>query len=128
MIRTATKSTIEYSRRCWFLTSRRKSQSKKEASTYPQLKTVDVKRKSDVLFLHIAPCGDFWTGHEVFAAKHLQPDYVRSIAIPADMEGSIESMLYNYDGDLDALLKRAYDKRDISIIIQNVCKQSIDDE
>jgi hypothetical protein len=81
----------------------------------------DIK-KSEGLFLHIAPCGDFWTGREVFAAKHLQPDYVRSIAIPKDMEGKIGSMLNDYDGDLDALLKRAYDERDISIIVQHLEK------
>ena len=26
--------------------------------------------------------GDWWTGPSIFAAKHLQPDYVKSIPIP----------------------------------------------
>ena len=36
----------------------------------------------DQLFLHVSPSGDCWTGQEIFAAKHLQPDYVRSIPVP----------------------------------------------
>lgn len=99
----------------------------KKVSTTSTLVPADVKKKTDVLFLHIAPCGDFWIGHEVFAAKHLQPDYVRSIAIPVEMEGGIESLLHDYDGDLDALLKRAYDESDISILIENLHTQPLDD-
>lgn len=33
-------------------------------------------------YLHVAPCGDHWVGSSIFAAKHLQPDYVRSIPVP----------------------------------------------
>mmetsp|Transcript_5487 Transcript_5487/g.11213 ORF Transcript_5487/g.11213 Transcript_5487/m.11213 type:complete len:200 (-) Transcript_5487:32-631(-) len=33
-------------------------------------------------FFHVSPSGDWWTGPSIFAAKHLQPDYVRSIPIP----------------------------------------------
>ena len=29
-------------------------------------------------YLHVAPCGDHWIAPGLFAAKHLQPDYVRS--------------------------------------------------
>jgi hypothetical protein len=29
--------------------------------------------KNDQVYLHISPCGDWWSGTEVFAAKHLQP-------------------------------------------------------
>ena len=133
MIRIATSNIIKHSGRCWYFTPRefprfgvRTILSKKVSTTSPLLPS-DVNKKTDVLFLHIAPCGDFWTGHEVFAAKHLQPDYVRSIAIPVEMEGDIESLLHYYDGDLDSLLKRAYDERDISIIIENLCKQQIGD-
>jgi hypothetical protein len=34
------------------------------------------------------PCksGDWWTGPSIFAAKHLQPDYVKSIPIPPDFD------------------------------------------
>ena len=33
---------------------------------------------NDTLFLHVGPSGDCWTGPSLFAAKHLQPDYVKS--------------------------------------------------
>jgi len=36
------------------------------------------------LYLHVSPSGDIWTGAELFAAKHLQPDYVTSILIPEE--------------------------------------------
>ena len=87
--------------------------------------TVDA---SDRLYLHVAPCGDYWTGHEVFAAKHLNPDYVKSIPVPIKMKsegadvGNIEyefnpdEILQDYDGDLDQLLKKVYDTGDISLI------------
>jgi hypothetical protein len=36
---------------------------------------------SNLLYLHVGPSGDFWTGHAIFAAKHLQPDYVKSVRL-----------------------------------------------
>jgi hypothetical protein len=33
------------------------------------------------LYLHVGPSGDFWTGSAMFAAKHLPPDYVKSIRL-----------------------------------------------
>ena len=44
------------------------------------------------LYLHVGPSGDFWTGPSIFAAKHLQPGYVRSV----ELDGSL---------DADALLE-----------------------
>jgi hypothetical protein len=38
------------------------------------------------LFLHVGPSGECWTGDEIFAAKHLQPDYVKSILLPPDVD------------------------------------------
>jgi hypothetical protein len=35
------------------------------------------------VFLHVGPSGDCWTGSSIYAAKHLQPDYVKSIPIPS---------------------------------------------
>jgi hypothetical protein len=35
-------------------------------------------------YLHVGPSGDCWIGPSIFAAKHLQPDYVKSIALPPD--------------------------------------------
>lgn len=37
------------------------------------------------IFLHVGPSGDCWTGSSIFAAKHLQPDYVKSIPIPPNV-------------------------------------------
>ncbi len=89
--------------------------------------------KTNQIFLHIAPCGDYWTGYEVFAAKHLNPDYVKSIPIPDHIEFDVEDVLEDFDGSvrvrgnenenandgngsLDALLKNVYDMEDFSII------------
>lgn len=41
--------------------------------------------KKHAMFLHIAPCGDAWVSPELFAAKHLNNDYVRSFG-PIDEE------------------------------------------
>ena len=38
------------------------------------------------LHLHIAPCGDWWLGTEIYAAKHLPSGYVRSIKLPNDFD------------------------------------------
>mmetsp|Transcript_705 Transcript_705/g.1166 ORF Transcript_705/g.1166 Transcript_705/m.1166 type:complete len:152 (+) Transcript_705:113-568(+) len=38
------------------------------------------------VYFHISPSGDWWTGPSIFAAKHLQPDYVKSIPIPKDFD------------------------------------------
>jgi hypothetical protein len=35
------------------------------------------------IYLHVGPGGECWTGAEVFAAKHLQPGYVKSILLPS---------------------------------------------
>jgi len=51
------------------------------------------------MYLHVAPDGDWWTGHEIFAAKHLQPDYVRSICMPTGFD--VEEWLDLTCGDDD---------------------------
>ena len=35
-------------------------------------------------YLHVGPSGDSWIGDAIFAAKHNQPGYVKSIALIAD--------------------------------------------
>ena len=72
--------------------------------------------KTNQIYLHVAPCGDYWTGYEVFAAKHLNPDYVKSIPIPKDIEFDAEEVLEDYQGDVDTLLKKVYDSEDFSLI------------
>lgn len=61
-------------------------------------------------YLHIAPCGDYWVGTTIFAAKHLQPDYVKSIPIPEDFDPE-----YYFENVVDdnriatEILNQAYD-------------------
>mmetsp|Transcript_22187 Transcript_22187/g.47724 ORF Transcript_22187/g.47724 Transcript_22187/m.47724 type:complete len:167 (-) Transcript_22187:275-775(-) len=41
------------------------------------------------VYFHVSPSGDWWTGPSIFAAKHLQPDYVRSIPIPPGFDPNL---------------------------------------
>mmetsp|Transcript_41436 Transcript_41436/g.70953 ORF Transcript_41436/g.70953 Transcript_41436/m.70953 type:complete len:171 (+) Transcript_41436:45-557(+) len=50
------------------------------------------------MFFHVSPSGDWWTGTSIFAAKHLQPDYVRSIPIPPGFE---PNLIFGDDDDDD---------------------------
>jgi hypothetical protein len=43
--------------------------------------TADADNDGEQLVLHIGPSGDCWTGTTIFAAKHLQPGYVKSIPL-----------------------------------------------
>lgn len=52
---------------------------------------------SATLYLHVGPSGDCWTGRSIFAAKHLQPDYVQSIALPDDMDSAALVALLEQD-------------------------------
>mmetsp|Transcript_20676 Transcript_20676/g.20013 ORF Transcript_20676/g.20013 Transcript_20676/m.20013 type:complete len:146 (-) Transcript_20676:786-1223(-) len=70
------------------------------------------------MFLHIAPCGDYWLGQEIYAAKHLPSGYVRSIKLPDnfdendDLLNSLpeDKFVAMYDtGALDSLLISAVD-------------------
>ena len=70
----------------------------------------------DQMYLHIAPCGDFWTDTEIFAAKHLQPDYVKSIPISTSLSIDLEEVHGSADVDLDSVLKEVYDTGDVSIL------------
>jgi hypothetical protein len=45
------------------------------------------------MFLHISPSGDWWIAQELFAAKHLQDGYVRSIRLP---EGFDDETIQKY--------------------------------
>jgi hypothetical protein len=60
---------------------------------------------SDV-YLHVGPSGDCWTGHSIFAAKHLQPDYVKSVQLPHDTD--IDTLLERLEAE-NALAKSIYD-------------------
>lgn len=58
------------------------------------------------VFLHVGPSGDCWTGSSIYAAKHLQPDYVKSIPIPSHV--CTESLLRILEGDA-TLAQQIYD-------------------
>lgn len=66
-------------------------------------------------YLHLAPDGDYWTGSEIFAAKHLQPDYVRSVPIPPPEDFDVEKWLdETFGGDekkQTEALQNVYDER-----------------
>ena len=38
-------------------------------------------KTNKILYLHVGPSGDCWIGDSIFAAKHLQPDYVKSVPL-----------------------------------------------
>ena len=56
-------------------------------------------------YLHVGPSGDCWTGHSIFAAKHLQPDYVKSVKLPV---GTNVEILLDILEDSD-LARKIYD-------------------
>ena len=59
------------------------------------LTPLTVQSHENELSLHISPCGDWWLGTEIYAAKHNPSGYVRSIKLP---EGFDE-----HDHSLDSL-------------------------
>ena len=58
------------------------------------------------MFLHVGPSGDCWTGASIYAAKHLQPDYVKSIPLPPQL--CVESLLERLEED-HKLAQHVYD-------------------
>ena len=75
--------------------------------------TTRTSPKSKQRYLHIAPDGDWWTGDEIFAAKHLQPDYVRSVQIPSqfDVEEWLELTFGDDDEKQTQAMQRIYDEQ-----------------
>ncbi|KAL7545246.1 hypothetical protein ACHAWF_013561 [Thalassiosira exigua] len=43
----------------------------------------------EAAYFHVSPSGDWWTGPSIFAAKHLQPDYVKSIPMPPGFDPAL---------------------------------------
>lgn len=73
------------------------------------------KSKVDETYLHIAPCGDYWIGSDLFASKHLQPGYVKSFRVLQDSK-NLEESLGEYDGELDDIMQKIYDTEDLSCL------------
>jgi len=72
------------------------SNSKDEDSTMnpKNLLRDDTADEKDLpLYLHVGPSGDCWTGHSIFAAKHLQPDYVKSIPLDSELLVDVDLLL-----------------------------------
>jgi carbamoyl-phosphate synthase/aspartate carbamoyltransferase/dihydroorotase len=68
---------------------------------------------SDVeqLYLHVGPSNDCWVSHEMFAAKHLQPDYVKSIPLPHGVENDavvVEELIIELEEN-PTILQQVYD-------------------
>jgi hypothetical protein len=52
-------------------------------------------------YLHVGPCGgDVWIGDSIFAAKHLQPNYVKSIPLNEEFAAGTENYI-----DIDDLFE-----------------------
>lgn len=51
--------------------------------TMATCKTTTVSNEKN-MYLHVGPSGDSWIGDAIFAAKHNQPGYVKSIALIND--------------------------------------------
>jgi hypothetical protein len=60
------------------------------------------------VYLHVGPSGDFWTGHSIFAAKHLQPDYVKSVKLDDTMD--VDSLLDLLEENGDEWTHAIYDE------------------
>mmetsp|Transcript_23054 Transcript_23054/g.35594 ORF Transcript_23054/g.35594 Transcript_23054/m.35594 type:complete len:114 (-) Transcript_23054:192-533(-) len=66
---------------------------------------------SSSFYLHIGPSGDCWTGSSIFAAKHLQPDYVKSILLPAKFaeDQNLTQILLDELEENNAMTQQIYD-------------------
>ena len=62
---------------------------------------------SKAVYLHVGPSGDCWTGSSIFAAKHLQPDYVKSV--PLDMSVEHQERLVDILEERTDLAHQIYD-------------------
>lgn len=45
-------------------------------------------------------------------------DYVKSIPIPQNLEGDIEELVDDYDGDVDTFMKELYDNGDANLLLK----------
>ena len=68
----------------------------------------DEDKTKKPLFLHVGPSGDCWTGSSIFAAKHLQPDYVKSVPLPEEAHICLETLIEVLEDDIQ-LAQGIYD-------------------
>jgi len=67
-----------------------------------------------ILYLHVSPDGDFWTGDELFAAKHLEPNYVRSVALPEYLSDK------NDNDNTETCIKEIFDFNELEKLMREV--------
>lgn len=86
----------------------------------------DLKNKDD-LFLHVGPSGDCWTGSSIFAAKHLQPDYVKSVPLhPPHNDICAETLLCVLEED-SSVAQDLYDTGTLSDDLLEKVRQAMED-
>jgi hypothetical protein len=76
-------------------------------------------------YLHVGPSGDCWAGASIFAAKHLQPDYVRSVLLPPLT--CVESLLERLEGD-PKLAQQIYDDETVLATLLEVSEIGSSDD
>ena len=74
--------------------------------------------------IHISPCGDWWLGAEIYAAKHLPSGYVRSIKLPDDFDEDNHLL----DKLPASAFLQMYDSGVLILIVNSVATKDNDDD
>lgn len=83
----------------------------------------DEDAKPNVLYLHVGPSGDCWTGSSIFAAKHLQPDYVKSIPLhPPHHDICADTLIELLEED-GGLAREIYDTETLTTELQDQVRE-----
>ena len=73
--------------------------------------TLSKSKNKTVNYIHIAPCGDWWIGSDIYAAKHNPTDYILSLPLPNNFDQTILTNTPN------SKFQHAYDKKSLSILL-----------
>ena len=93
--------------------------------------TDDSSHSTKTLFLHVSPSGDVWTGYSLFAAKHLQPNYVKSLPLDSEISGDQAELLLellednlNDGGDwAQSIYDEGYLPKELVDAFEDACKR-----
>mmetsp|Transcript_11055 Transcript_11055/g.22898 ORF Transcript_11055/g.22898 Transcript_11055/m.22898 type:complete len:158 (+) Transcript_11055:110-583(+) len=69
-----------------------------------------VATNDNKIYLHVGPSGDSWIGDAIFAAKHNQPGYVKSIALFDDSNVGCKDTTIGIHEDEGSLLIEALEE------------------